>query len=473
MKRLIFLLTLCVLFIASGVQARTFHFGGSADVDKVGNCESGDCLDGSSDGGTSISLYDGDSNKLTLSVGNLSADLAFAFPITWTTAILGYVDPTSSIQDQLDARCLESVLGETIGAGLLKDGTVLKVSTILQEYHAVNPTAAGLTLLDDADASAQRTTLSLVPGTNVQAYDADTMKLDTAGNISANFEVQDNVHFSWGNDDDFSWGYNSTSGNYELVNASDTLLFWIETDGSANSASVASPASKLYDSGATGTDRADKFVAGWYGQITTPTEDGEIGDFRLTSIGTATAGTEYTNIWFDADAQALYLGIMTNVDAPGDVANHEHLKLDFDTDTDGEVEISAGAGGTNVITANGITIAALNAPVVVTENTTLTNKQVHGRYIFVTAACTVTLPSIAAAGVGSSVLVFVKDAAEQVIVDSNGLDTITLRAGTAIVAGYSIDIPAGASHYVILHALDADSWYIIGESDTCTDGGAS
>ncbi len=48
--------------------------GGSGDVESVGDCTDGACLDGTSDGGTTISLYDGDSHKATLAITDLAQD---------------------------------------------------------------------------------------------------------------------------------------------------------------------------------------------------------------------------------------------------------------------------------------------------------------------------------------------------------------------------------------------------------------
>lgn len=60
---------------------------GSGDVTDVGTCEGGACLDGSSDGGTTISLYDGDSHKGTIDVPDISEDVVYTLPAATDTLV--------------------------------------------------------------------------------------------------------------------------------------------------------------------------------------------------------------------------------------------------------------------------------------------------------------------------------------------------------------------------------------------------
>lgn len=84
--------------------------------------------------------------------------------LTWTEADDNF---TNLNADKVEAADVTSAIAAAVGV------SVQAYSANLDEYAAVNPTAAGLALLDDASAADQRTTLGLVIGTNVQAYDAD------------------------------------------------------------------------------------------------------------------------------------------------------------------------------------------------------------------------------------------------------------------------------------------------------------
>jgi hypothetical protein len=90
-----------------------------------------------------------------------------------TSTELGYLDGvTSAIQTQLNNKqALDATL--TAIAGVTTSANSLIYFTGVDTAASATLTAFGRSLIDDADAAAARSTLGLVIGTNVQAYDAD------------------------------------------------------------------------------------------------------------------------------------------------------------------------------------------------------------------------------------------------------------------------------------------------------------
>jgi hypothetical protein len=85
--------------------------GGSGDVISVGDCTDGACYDGSSDGGTYVRLYDGDSNYGQFAVPNLAGDRTYTLP-AFTTTIIG------TLLDELDRPSRTSAPGTPINGAL-------------------------------------------------------------------------------------------------------------------------------------------------------------------------------------------------------------------------------------------------------------------------------------------------------------------------------------------------------------------
>jgi len=96
----------CTYATGGGISCNS-DLVGDGDVTAVGGCTGGACLDGSSDGGETIALYDGDSHKATIDAPNISGDITLTLPaVTGTLAILGAntftalqtIDATAGIQ---------------------------------------------------------------------------------------------------------------------------------------------------------------------------------------------------------------------------------------------------------------------------------------------------------------------------------------------------------------------------------------
>jgi hypothetical protein len=158
--------------------------------------------------GTNVQAYD---PGLTSIAGlTTTADQMIYTTASDTYAVTGLTAAGRAILDDVDAAAQRTTLGLAIGsnvqaydpglqsiAGLTTTADRMIYTTASDTYAVTTLTAAGRAILDDADATAQRATLGLVIGNDVQAYDPDTAKLDVAQSFTAQQtfkEVKDTVH---------------------------------------------------------------------------------------------------------------------------------------------------------------------------------------------------------------------------------------------------------------------------------------
>ena len=150
--------------------------------------------------GTNVQAYDA-------GLQSISGLTTSANQMIYTTgsdiyATTGLTAAGRAILDDADASAQRTTLGLAIGtdvqaydagllsiAGLTTSANQMIYTTGSDTYATASLTAAGRAILDDADASAQRTTLGLVIGTDVQAYDADLSAIAALTPTDGNFIV--------------------------------------------------------------------------------------------------------------------------------------------------------------------------------------------------------------------------------------------------------------------------------------------
>ena len=137
-------------------------------------------------------IFDADADETKrISRSQLAAGLVGDLPYTPSGEISATTVPTAIAELDTEKQPLDA--GLTSIAGLTTAADNMIYTTEADTYAVASLTAAGRAILDDADTAAQRVTLGLEIGVDIQAFDADTAKLDVAQTFTAQQTVTSGI----------------------------------------------------------------------------------------------------------------------------------------------------------------------------------------------------------------------------------------------------------------------------------------
>ena len=182
-------------------------------------------------------FYDGTNHQLlTLSTGNETNVLALNaltgaadklpyFTSSTAMALADFSAFARTLLDDADAAAMRTTLGSVIGtnvqafnanlsqlAGLSLVADRLPYADGTGTLALATLTASGRNLLDDASTSAQRTTLGLAIGSDVQAFDADILKADVTDTLTVGYNA---TEFAAGTKSSGTFTPDPASGNFQ------------------------------------------------------------------------------------------------------------------------------------------------------------------------------------------------------------------------------------------------------------------